>query len=240
VLLLTTLEAWRTEPDAPFVPADGTAAWASEDPESISDTLAMADYLSADGQVIAITLAPASVAQPGVIERSAVARMRFFQRGPDGRHHALLTRSATAEALDLLPHPEGGWFRETWAAPARFRPDGYPGERASATGIYFLLPPEEHSIWHAVRSDELWLWHRGGPLTLLLGGFDDIPHEPEDSPASDTVRMITLGPDVERGQQPQALVPAGVWQAARPAADEEVLVTCVVSPGFDFSDFQTA
>jgi predicted cupin superfamily sugar epimerase len=86
-------------------------------------------------------------------------------------------------------------------------------------------------VWHSVRSDEVWLWHRGGRLTLLLGGDGD-------GPALE--RTITLGPDVENGEVPQALVPAGTWQAARPAADEEVLVSCIVSPGFDFADFRTA
>jgi predicted cupin superfamily sugar epimerase len=72
-----------------------------------------------------------------------------------------------------------------------------------------------------VRSDELWLWHRGSPLLLRIGD-----HE------------VILGPDVEHGQQLQALVPGGVVQSARPAADDYVLVSCVVSPGFDFADFR--
>jgi predicted cupin superfamily sugar epimerase len=97
-------------------------------------------------------------------------------------------RPPLAEALDLLPHPEGGWYRETW---------------------------------------KTWLWHRGGPLTLILGGH-------EGQPSSTTI----LGPAVEEGQAPQVLVPAGTWQAARPAGDEGVLVSCVVSPGFDFADFR--
>jgi predicted cupin superfamily sugar epimerase len=142
-----------------------------------------------------------------------------------------LKRPPLAETLDLQSHPEGGWFRETWATSERFHPDGYPGERVSATAIYFLLAPGEESVWHVVRSDEVWLWHRGGPLTLLLGGDGERPGP---------VQTITLGPDVDSGQRPQALVPGGVWQSARPAAGEEALVTCVVSPGFDFADFRTA
>lgn len=140
------------------------------------------------------------------------------------------TRPATAEALDLSPHPEGGWFRETWRSEVDVHPAGYPSRRPTATAIYFLLCPGEESAWHVVRSAELWLWHRGGPLTLLLGGGDRVP-EPE--PAT-----VTLGPDLARGQQPQALVPPGVWQAARPAGTEEALVSCVVSPGFAFEDFR--
>ncbi len=73
-------------------------------------------------------------------------------------------RPRTAELLDLAPHPEGGWYRETWRAAPSWQPAGYPGPRAAATGIYFLLDPGEESAWHRVRSDEVWLWHSGGPL----------------------------------------------------------------------------
>jgi predicted cupin superfamily sugar epimerase len=165
----------------------------------------------------------------GVIERGEVAEVLYARRGPDGRHVGFLTRPGTADALDLMPHPEGGWFRETWRTEVRFRPEGYAGERAAATGIYFLLPPGEESMWHRVRSDEAWLWHRGGPLSLVLGGAGERPGE-------ETV--ITLGTDLARGQAPQVIIPAGTWQAARPAGNEEALVSCVVSPGFDFADFR--
>jgi predicted cupin superfamily sugar epimerase len=125
-----------------------------------------------------------------------------------------------AELLDLEPHPEGGWYRETWRSTVEFEPDGYDGVRASATAIYFLLAPGEESRSHRVRSAEIWLWHSGGPLTLEYGAD-----------------VVTLGPDVGAGQQPQVVIPAGAWQAARPAGDQAVLVSCVVSPGFDFADF---
>ncbi|MET8144474.1 cupin domain-containing protein [Sphaerisporangium sp. NPDC005288] len=154
--------------------------------------------------------------------------LRFLRRDVSGRFVAVQRRPPVAEALDLLPHPEGGWFRETWRTSEGFEPAGYGAVRQSATGIYFLLQPGEESVWHAVRSDEVWFWHRGGPLTLVLGGDGDRPA---------AGREITLGPAVERGQVPQALVPAGTWQAARPAGAEQVLVSCVVSPGFDFADF---
>lgn len=138
-------------------------------------------------------------------------------------------RPELAAALDLAAHPEGGWYRETWRSPVSFQPGGYDGERASATAIYFLLAPGEESRWHRVRSTEIWLWHSGGPLTLTLGGTGD---DPADVPA-----QVTLGPAVEAGQHPQVVVPAGAWQAARPAGDQPVLVSCIVSPGFDFADF---
>jgi predicted cupin superfamily sugar epimerase len=136
--------------------------------------------------------------------------------------------SSTAQLLGLAPHPEGGWYRQTWRCPVSFSPDGYPSERAAATGIYFLLGPGERSRWHKVRSDELWLWHSGGPLLLRFGGAGD-------EPALET--EVILGTDLRAGQRPQVLIPGGVWQSAEPAATEEVLVSCVVAPGFDFADF---
>jgi predicted cupin superfamily sugar epimerase len=142
-----------------------------------------------------------------------------------------LNRPPLAEALDLVAHPEGGWYRETWRSAVTFTPPGYPGERAAATAIYFLLHPGERSRWHTVRSDELWLWHRGGPLTLAFGGDGD-------RPAEDALTEVMLGPDVAAGHHPQVLVPAGMWQSAAPAGTEPVLVSCVVAPGFDPADFR--
>ncbi|GAA0723167.1 cupin domain-containing protein [Dactylosporangium roseum] len=143
----------------------------------------------------------------------------------------MTTRPPLAEQLDMRPHPEGGWFRETWRSPVRFSPEGYDGPRSAATAIYFLLHPGEESAWHVVRSDELWFWHSGGPLELRLGGSGDVPGE---GPAA------ILGADVAAGQRPQVLIPAGVWQAATPIGTEPVLVSCVVAPGFDFADFRLA
>ncbi|MGK8521769.1 cupin domain-containing protein [Nocardia asteroides] len=130
-------------------------------------------------------------------------------------------RPPLAVALDLAPHPEGGWYRETWRSPVEFTPEGYPGSRAAATAIHFLLLPGERSAPHTVRSDELWLWQRGGPLELEIGG-----------------ELVILGPDVAGGQLLQAVVPGGASQSARPAGADYVLVSCVVAPGFDFADFR--
>jgi predicted cupin superfamily sugar epimerase len=138
-------------------------------------------------------------------------------------------RPLLAEQLDLQPHPEGGWYRETYRSARSLSLDGYDGDRATATAIYFLLNPGEESAWHVVKSDELWFWHAGGPLTLRLGG---------DGPQPGEATEITLG--VGAGREPQVLIPAGVWQAAAPGSDESVLVSCVVSPGFDFADFRLA
>lgn len=125
-----------------------------------------------------------------------------------------------AGLLGMEPHPEGGWYKETWRSEVTFTPEGYDGPRASATAIYFLLAPGEESRLHRVRSAEIWLWHSGGPLTLQ---YDE--------------ETVTLGSDVGAGERPQVVVPAGAWQAARPARDQPVLVSCIVSPGFDFADF---
>lgn len=134
-----------------------------------------------------------------------------------------------ARALDLAPHPEGGWFRRTWTSGHALTPSGYPGPRASATAIVYVLAPGEQSRWHRVRSDELWCWHRGPALSLVLGGDGDAPGDEHPT---------VLGDRVEDGQVPQALVPGGTWQRATPLrTDAEVLVTCVVSPGFDDADF---
>jgi predicted cupin superfamily sugar epimerase len=134
-----------------------------------------------------------------------------------------------AVSLGLEPHPEGGWFRQTWASPETVAlPDGRV--RATATLIYFLLPAGEVSAWHRVASDELWMSHGHGTVTLELGGRGD-------TPVGDTVRA--LGTDLDSGEEPQVLVPAGVWQRTRPASDD-ALVSCLVSPGFDFDDFELA
>jgi predicted cupin superfamily sugar epimerase len=140
-------------------------------------------------------------------------------------------RPDLVEALSLRPHPEGGWFRETWRSEQSFAPEGYAGSRPVATAIYYLLHPGEESRWHLVRSAELWLWHSGGPLHLRLGGNADAPDE------IGSVRL-TLGGDIGGGEQPQVVVPGGVWQCATPAAEQPVLVTCVVAPGFDYADFR--
>ncbi|MBU8810050.1 cupin domain-containing protein [Mycolicibacterium goodii] len=134
-----------------------------------------------------------------------------------------------AERLDLSPHPEGGWFAETWRSevtiPEMTLPNGYTGPRSAGTAILFLLMPGQQSAWHTVRSAELWLYHRGSPLLLEVG-----------AEMADTTTHL-LGADITSGEQPQVLVPPGHWQRARPRDDEPTLVSCVVVPGFDFTDF---
>ncbi|WP_214412947.1 cupin domain-containing protein [Sphaerisporangium fuscum] len=185
--------------------------------------------VTAEGDAQALAVAAETFTGPEPVVAVDGGRVRFLRRDVTGAFVALQERPPVAEALGLLPHPEGGWYRETWRTSVGFEPPGYGGPRRSATGIYFLLQPGEESVWHVVRSDEVWFWHRGGPLTLVLGGTGERPG---------AERSVTLGPGVENGEVPQALVPAGTWQAARPAGGEAVLVSCVVSPGFDFADFR--
>ena len=134
--------------------------------------------------------------------------------------------------LDLDPHPEGGWFRETWRSEltlnAQALPPQYDGPRAAGTAILFVLLPGQESAWHTVRGAEVWLYHRGSPVALEFG------------PDRNNATTLLLGADIEAGQHPQVLVPAGYWQRARSQGDEPSLVSCVVVPGFDFADFELA
>ncbi len=133
-------------------------------------------------------------------------------------------RPPLADVLGLAPHPEGGWYRQTWVSPETVTlPDGRI--RPTATLIYFLLPAGESSAWHRVASDEIWLAHTG-TVTLELGGSGPAPAD----------EVATLAVDAAA---PQGVVPAGVWQRTVPA-DADALVSCLVSPGFDFADFELA
>lgn len=129
---------------------------------------------------------------------------------------------AIIEALGLEPHPEGGHYRQTWAAEAA------PGERPAGTCIYFLLKAGENSHWHRVDAAEIWHFHAGAPLTLSVASADTGPKQD-----------LVLGPDVLAGQRPQAIVPAHHWQSARSLGDW-TLVSCTVSPGFRFEGFELA
>jgi len=122
--------------------------------------------------------------------------------------------------LALAPHPEGGWFRET------FRDAPGPQGRAHSTAILFLLKAGEVSHWHRVDAVEMWHWYAGAPLLLEV--------------AEESVRReYKLGPDILAGQHPQGMVPAGAWQSAR-SLGAWTLVGCTVAPGFDFAGFELA
>ena len=123
--------------------------------------------------------------------------------------------------LGLQPHPEGGWYTETWRAEAA------DGTRASGTAIYYLLEAGDVSHWHRVDATEIWHWYAGGPLSLTMSSNG---HDAESS---------LLGPEIAAGQRPQRIVPAGWWQTAT-SMGAWTLVGCTVSPGFEFSGFEMA
>lgn len=123
--------------------------------------------------------------------------------------------------LKLAPHPEGGHFGET------FRDDAEAGRRAASTAIYFLLKAGEQSHWHAVDAAEGWHYYAGAPLMLEI------------SPAGGPITVVHLGPDLETGERPQAVVPKDHWQRAR-SLGAWTLVGCTVAPGFDFAGFTLA
>jgi uncharacterized protein len=124
--------------------------------------------------------------------------------------------------LNLAPHPEGGWYKQTWIA----KNDG--SKRPTGTAIYYLLEEGQRSHWHHVDADEIWHFYAGAPLVLSIAATDK-------GPALDQ----HLGPDIFAGEIPQILVPKHHWQAARSTGDW-TLVGCTVSPAFQFSGFHLA
>ena len=125
--------------------------------------------------------------------------------------------------LDLQPHPEGGWYRETWRGPPT---DG--GTRGCATSILFLLEAGQRSHWHRVDASELWL-HQGGGALRLLTALD----------GESSVVEHRIGPNIASGDTLQQVVRPGEWQSAE-ALDGWALVACVVTPAFEFAGFEMA
>jgi predicted cupin superfamily sugar epimerase len=125
------------------------------------------------------------------------------------------------DRLGLRPHPEGGMYAETWREP------GAPGARTASSAIYYLLREGEASHWHRVDATEVWHHYAGAPLELRIA---------DPGRSATTVR---LGDDIARDQRPQAIVPAGAWQAARTLGPWS-LVGCTVAPAFDFEGFELA
>ncbi|MBJ6725917.1 cupin domain-containing protein [Geomesophilobacter sediminis] len=135
----------------------------------------------------------------------------------------ILTAQALIERYRLLPHPEGGYYREVHRSEHSLAtPAGYPGERVALTAIYFLLEEGDFSALHTVRSEEVWVHLAGAPLELVLLG-------PE-------LERRTLSAPGEDGE-PLTVVPPEVLQGAR-SLGEYTLVSCLVAPGFDFDDFR--
>ncbi|TCO70467.1 cupin domain-containing protein [Rhodovulum euryhalinum] len=133
-----------------------------------------------------------------------------------------MTADEIIATLGLTPHPEGGWYRETWRAAAE------DGARPAGTAIYYLLAEGQQSHWHRVDAAEIWHFHAGAPLELCLA-----------ETAAGPAMAHRLGPDLARGERPQIVVPAHHWQAACPLG-AWTLVGCTVSPGFTFQGFEMA
>ncbi|MEM9704541.1 MAG: cupin domain-containing protein [Pseudomonadota bacterium] len=129
---------------------------------------------------------------------------------------------AIIDRLGLEPHPEGGWFRETFRDSAQL-----DNGRSASTAIYFLLQAGEFSHWHRVDAVEVWHFYAGDPLVLSISenGVD--------------ARSLHLGAEFSAYQQPQIVVPANAWQAAE-TLGRWTLVGCTVAPGFDFAHFELA
>jgi predicted cupin superfamily sugar epimerase len=135
------------------------------------------------------------------------------------------------DALKLQPHPEGGWYCEVFRSSASVVPSDGRSERSALTTIYYLLEAQQHSRWHRVRSDEVWVHLEGAPLALWTC----------DAALRTAPAHLKLGPVDVHGTRPQHVVPAGQWQAARPipahSSGDYTLAACMVGPGFDFDDF---
>ena len=132
----------------------------------------------------------------------------------------MMTVEAIVTALSLAPHPEGGYYRET------FRDDRRINGRAASTAIYYLLAQGQRSHWHRIDASEIWHWYCGAPLHLSLK-------------SGERVETQRLGCNILEGERPQAIVPAGVWQSAE-SLGAWTLVGCTVAPGFEFGGFELA
>ena len=124
--------------------------------------------------------------------------------------------------LELKPHPEGGYYRETFRDVR-----GDAQGRAISTALYYLLGRGDRSHWHRIDAVEIWHYYSGAALTLRIANEGCAAH------------TVTLGPDVAAGQRPQAIVPAGAWQSAESSGDW-TLVGCTVAPAFEFAKFEMA
>jgi predicted cupin superfamily sugar epimerase len=133
----------------------------------------------------------------------------------------MMTADQIIATLDLAPHPEGGWYRQTWVAES-------DGTRPAGTCIYFLLKAGERSHWHRVDAAEIWHYYAGAPLILRIAATANGP-----------ATTHRLGPDLIQGAMPQIIVPVHHWQAAATTGDW-TLVGCTVSPGFRFDGFELA
>jgi predicted cupin superfamily sugar epimerase len=144
-----------------------------------------------------------------------------------------MTASQLATFLQLQPHPEGGFYKETYRSEGQIAagclPPTFRGTRSFATAIYFLLQQGDYSAFHRIRSDECWHFYEGG--TLLVHVINK----------AGKYECIRLGRNLQEGEVFQFVVPAGAWFASEPAPGVAFsLVGCTVAPGFDFADFEMA
>jgi uncharacterized protein len=131
------------------------------------------------------------------------------------------------QKLQLKAHPEGGFYRETYRSTESILTDNGKGRNIS-TAIYYLLENQDKSLFHRIKSDELWFFHQGQPLEILVI-------------KGTRLVIILLGNDIEKGEVPQAIIPANCWFASSVKnATGYSLVSCTVAPGFDFEDFELA
>ncbi|UCS94572.1 cupin domain-containing protein [Echinicola marina] len=137
------------------------------------------------------------------------------------------------EKLGLEPHPEGGFFKEVYRSTGEIDQgslsEDFIGKRNYSTSIYFMLTSDTFSAFHRIHQDEIWHFYKGSPIRLHCLSPDGIHEE------------FIIGSDLENGQVPQLIVPAGYWFAAEVLEENTfALVGCTVSPGFDFRDFELA
>ena len=131
------------------------------------------------------------------------------------------------EHLQLIKHPEGGFYRETYRSEVELEFEGFSGKRNLATAIYFLMLGGQSTLPHRIKSDELWYYQLGGPCEIIELDNDG------------TERIIRLGPAIDKGETLQHVVKAGTWFFSRVMGDYEYsLAACHVNPGFDFKDFE--
>jgi len=134
--------------------------------------------------------------------------------------------------LGLLPHPEGGYYKETYRSSEMITspalPDRYDGDRHFSTAIYFLLRSEDRSVFHRIKSDELWHFYQGSTLLIYVLQQNEL-------------QILRLGSDLEKGEALQVVIPANSWFGALVEKQESfALCGCTVAPGFDFNDFEMA
>ena len=145
----------------------------------------------------------------------------------------MITPQQLIQQFNLQPHPEGGWYKETYKStellPVAALPQRFTGNRSFSTAIYFLLEQGNFSAFHKIKSDECWHFYAGEPLAVYIINQQG------------ALNIIELGNDINKGHVFQYVVPANCWFASRPAAESNFcFVGCTVAPGFDFEDFDLA